>query len=106
MWYSLATVPLGIVGILRQYRTLRLGTKTCKVEEWVRLPLCFKCQKMGHKAHQCGETTQAPKTCYRCGSDKHLIGTCTAQNKRCSVCNVDGHRPDSMACPEYKNTAE
>lgn len=88
---------------LESHKTLRLGSRWCRPEEWIRLPICFHCQKPGHLASECKEAeARVGRICRRCGGTNHLVKDCAADKAKCYVCSTEGHRADSMACPSYR----
>lgn len=106
VWYALVTAPAPIARALRAHTTIKLGSRWCRPEEWIRLPNCYNCQRPGHKAVDCKETRREGKVCHRCGGSDHLVRDCNAQVAKCHVCDVEGHRADGMSCPVYRRLVE
>ncbi|XP_018497112.1 uncharacterized protein LOC108865005 [Galendromus occidentalis] len=57
---------------------IKIGWQICMLRPWHELPVCFRCQQIGHRAHQCSSTTVAARKCYRCGEEGHQSSTCKA----------------------------
>ena len=77
----------------------RIGWATCSFWEWIRLPVCFKCQEPGYLAARCTEAETKGRRCYKCGSAEHLSRECKEEKARCYRCDQEGHAATSMTCP-------
>ena len=75
--------------------------RRCRITEWEQPQCCFKCQRFGHNARDCGGETQLARKCYRCGEEGHIAKTCQAAPS-CYACGVKGHRADSLGCPKRR----
>jgi hypothetical protein len=75
-------------GILNDYRKYR-------VDYWdLRVLVCFKCQKHGHKYEECKKDL----TCARCG-EGHNTNNCPKTKTYCANCKSDNHGAWSNNCP-------
>lgn len=77
---------------------LDVAGESCIVEEWeiqkVADQRCFKCQKFGHLATQCG----GPTVCGNCAENGHTHRECL--NLQSSYANYQGkHRANDRGCP-------
>ena len=81
--------------------TVSVGLNEFKVHVYVPQPLrCIKCQRFGHKAAQCGETTP---TCPRC-SGAHIVGSCTVSDaigRKCANCG-ENHSAAYRGCKRFQ----
>jgi len=59
---------------------------------------CLKCQRWGHMAKDCRETSDTCGTC----AENHRTNTCTAyKTLRCANCDSKTHGSWSRQCPEF-----
>jgi len=59
---------------------------------------CLKCQRWGHMAKDCRETSDTCGTC----AENHRMNTCTAyKTLRCANCDSKTHGSWSRQCPEF-----
>lgn len=81
------------------------GLISCRVEEYLDIPICYKCCQFGHKAHKC----ENDPLCVRCG-ETHEGRTCVNAAVRCPNCarakkSNTQHTARSMACPFMRKAA-
>lgn len=82
-----------------------LGLISCRVEEYLDIPICYKCCQFGHKAHKC----ENDPLCVKCGGT-HESRVCENAAVRCPNC-AKAKKPDtqhtarSMACPFVRKAA-
>lgn len=81
-------------------KRIKVGWAACTLREWIRLPMCYKCQDTGHLAVNCTETETKEKRCYKCGSLEHLSKNCTEEKPKCYKCLAEGHTAVSISCPK------
>lgn len=68
-------IPTALVKSKKERRVIQMGPYRCKIREWVRLPDCFICQKVGHRAHGCTEKAKVEgKRCYHSHTDHGTYG--------------------------------
>ncbi|KAL7294949.1 hypothetical protein TKK_0011660 [Trichogramma kaykai] len=81
---------------------LYIGMSRCKVEDFVRITRCYKCQEIGHISRYCKEEGD---TCAFC-AEPHSSKTCTSKDTiRCALCKRQGKSDDHKlgpGCPLYK----
>ena len=87
---------------LASLRKLRVGWSRCVLKQWLNVPVCYKCQEVGHKAGNCTQKTALEKRCYKCGEIGHIGRNCKTTEIKCHYCQVDGHSAYSTSCPRYK----
>ena len=85
-------------------KRIKVGWAACTLREWIRLPVCYKCQDTGHLAVNCTETETKEKRCYKCGSLEHLSKNCTEEKPKCYKCLAGGHTAVSISCPKNIET--
>ena len=82
-----------------------VGWRACKIQDFIRLTRCYKCQSFGHVAKFCKAETE---TCGHCGVDGHNFKNCPNKSKKesCALCKrikkPDCHSSRSNDCPIYK----
>lgn len=59
-----------------------VGLRSCKVNEYVGIVKCNKCQGWGHMGRFCGQVV----ACARCGEEGHHVTCCNRQEVRCINC--------------------
>lgn len=80
---------------------IRAGYLSLPVRPYFRNPQrCFKCQKFGHSAKNCQNTS----LCCRCGQPDHEAESCD-NNEKCANCKGE-HRADSKTCRVYVEEKE
>lgn len=87
---------------LTQSRRIQIGWTLCRIEEWISLPSCQNCQKIGHIAKDCKESKVNDTRCHKCSEVGHSTKDCQAQTTKCYTCQADGHASNSMGCPVYR----
>lgn len=63
---------------LRRSGRLFIGWNSCRVQDFVGLSRCYKCQNYGHIAKNC---IQEKDTCGHCGADGHRARDCPKKNE-------------------------
>ena len=86
--------------------TIKIGWQSCRLREWHTVPLCYRCQQIGHLASRCNAEQTSERGCYRCGEPGHLSKECTAAEAHCNTCRRAGHSAYSSECPRYKQALE
>lgn len=81
---------------------IRIGWASCPISEWVTVPTCQRCQRVGHQARTCKYELVATKRCHKCGELGHISNGCT-KDPSCYNCGVAGHSANSSACPNYRS---
>ena len=82
--------------ILDSGRTNHLNSQL-RIHKDIKSPsTCNKCQKYGHIAQDCSETTS---TCAKCG-DAHRTWECTSNDRKCTPCGSSEHHTNHERCPE------
>lgn len=64
----------------------KIGWNFCRVKEWITLPICFKCQEVGHRTTDCQEQEEKPRRCYKCGQEGHIGKACENKDIQCEAC--------------------
>lgn len=85
-----------------------VGLLSVRTEEYLDVPICYKCSRMGHKAARCEEEAR----CFRCAG-RHEAKDCQSRELKCPACTEGGkaktdHTARSLACPYFakaRNTA-
>lgn len=90
-----------LIGIGR----IRIGWTFCRVKEKIDPDFCSRCQRFGHTAKACKESTPAKKMCMRCGSVDHVGSSCN-EPEFCFTCQEKGHRANSMRCNQYRKMVD
>lgn len=88
---------------LLSQRTVKIGWTSAKVREWLSLPTCYRCRKIGHIARHCHEEAAVEQRCHYCASTAHSTKECQRDLQKCYLCDSDGHAANSMHCPIYKS---
>lgn len=86
--------------------SFRIGWQTCGLKEWYRVPMCYRCQQMGHMAARCTAPETSIRRCYRCGEEGHKGAECKADYTFCTACRASGHSGYTTQCPKYKQILE
>lgn len=81
---------------------VQIGWASCPISEWVNVPTCQRCQRVGHQARTCTFELVATKRCHKCGELGHVSNGCT-KDPSCYNCGVAGHAANSSACPNYRS---
>lgn len=90
---------------------LYVGWQTYKLEKFVKLTRCFKCQRFGHVAKNC----LSKKSCGVCTSSNHQTRDCPYKNSkekhRCMNCirakfRTIGHAATDTECPIFLSRLE
>lgn len=82
-----------------------VGWRACRIQDYIRLTRCYKCQSFGHVAKFCRAGTE---TCGHCGEHGHNFKSCPnkTRNESCALCKrikkPDSHSSRSNDCPIYK----
>ena len=106
VWKRRVTLPHAQAKKLIAMKAVKLGTMVCKPEEWVNVPTCYNCQKLGHLSRECKEKKVEGQRCYKCGDVGHISKKCEATIQKCYACNEEGHVANSMACPKFKEMVQ
>lgn len=82
---------------------LYAGWKSCRMEDFLRISRCYKCQELGHISKHC---RQEKETCSICGKEGHSHKLCQPGTKEtCSNCKKarkpSDHSVRSPECPTY-----
>lgn len=95
--------------VRRQLRTrgrLYLGYGSCKVDDFVSVSRCYKCQAFGHTQAKC---RREQPVCGHCAQRGHMEDACASktENPKCANCEfakIDSkHEVKSKDCPCYKH---
>ncbi|XP_018493755.1 branchpoint-bridging protein-like [Galendromus occidentalis] len=81
---------------------IKIGWQTCRIRAWRTVAVCFKCQEVGHRAHECKEKETKARRCYKCGKEGHLTRDCGESDIICQNCETEGHSKYSSKCPRFK----
>lgn len=87
---------------LIQIKRIKIGWTLCSVEKKMHIPRCYNCLRMGHIAKNCASEKSGENKCFNCMETGHSFETCT-NSSVCPQCNKSGHRPDTMACPQFRS---
>lgn len=84
---------------------VNIGLISSRVEEYLDIPVCYKCSQFGHKAQKCENNP----VCIRCGGS-HEGRDCKSENVKCPTCTRANksntqHTAWSMACPFVRKAA-
>lgn len=98
------THPAIFKALMRKGR-VNIGLVSNRVEEYLDIPVCYKCSQFGHKAQKC---TNDP-LCIRCG-EAHEGKDCKSASMKCPSCTKANkkdvmHTARSMACPFVRKAA-
>lgn len=84
---------------LVEMKRIRIGWKTCRVQERIPLPrACGRCWVIGHKRQDCMGLDRTG-LCRRCGKPGHMAASCSS-NVKCLACSVEGHQTFSKGYPK------
>lgn len=72
-------------------------------EDFIPLPLCWKCYKYNHLTKDC--PTPNIQVCSECASTGHTFRNCCSETKKCLNCGGD-HRTLAARCPTRKQLIE
>ena len=79
---------------------ITIGWSTCRVEEKIIPPQCFRCHGVGHTSKNCkGEDKRT--SCFKCGIEGHTKKECVNEAK-CSTCGKHGHKSGTTRCERYR----
>ena len=82
--------------ILGSGRISHLGSQL-RLHKDIKTPgTCNQCQKYGHIAPDCKETSP---TCAKCG-ESHRTSECTTRGTKCTPCGSSAHQTNDDKCPE------
>lgn len=90
--------------LLRKLDRLFIGWRACRVQDFVMVSRCYKCQMYGHVAKYCRQNMMI---CGHCGEDGHEMKTCPKgqENPNCVLCKRAkkpcDHSINSRECPAY-----
>lgn len=82
-----------------------LGWSACRVQDYVTVTRCFKCQKFGHTAKRC---KYKEDVCGHCAEKGHTFATCSKKSGQpvCSNCKERGkpygHKSRDKLCASYQ----
>lgn len=94
--------------VLRRHERIYIESYRCRVNDFVAVSRCYKCQGFGHIAKSCKSEKE---TCGKCAEEGHNIRNCKKpeQYHRCAVCKRLGKSDDHAAngnCPQYRVIVE
>ena len=85
---------------LIQQGRLFIGYRAVKVKDYIVVPLCTKCQDLGHATKFCPKTKNI---CAQCGNEGHLRKDCQHKDKiNCIPCTNRRRTCDGHDCKTYK----
>lgn len=67
---------------------VKIGLIRCRVQEWIKLPRCYRCHAFGHIAAKCSGQDRS-HLCRQCGQHGHKAITCK-NPPMCTVCANKG----------------
>ncbi|XP_018495155.1 uncharacterized protein LOC108864297, partial [Galendromus occidentalis] len=76
---------------LLRLERIKIGWEICRIREWQTVAVCYRCQEIGHRAHECKEKETKAKVCYKCGKEGHLTKACEETEVFCQNCQAEGH---------------
>lgn len=96
--------PAVFKALVRRGR-VNIGLISSRVEEYLDIPVCYKCSQFGHKAQKCENNP----LCIRCGGS-HEGRDCKSEDVKCPTCTRANkgntqHTARSMACPFVRKAA-
>lgn len=89
----------------RRQERLYLGWRRCRVQDYISLSRCYKCQGLGHIGKYCRAKEE---TCGHCGGSGHKKEACASKDQpaKCALCSRRGkpcdHSVMDPKCPSYK----
>lgn len=86
-------------------RRICIGWGAYLVEDWVSVPCCSRCQKIGHDSKACTNEAVNRRRCHKCGELEHAALECQSP-KVCYNCKKGDHAANSAACPIYRKILE
>lgn len=86
-------------------RRICIGWEAYLVEDWVSVPCCTKCQRIGHDVKSCTNEAVDKRLCHKCGEPEHAATECQSP-KICYNCGKGSHAANSAGCPIYRKVLE
>lgn len=94
-------VPPEFSSKLLEIKRIKIGWTLCQIEKKLHIPRCYNCLRMGHIARNCAMEKSEGMKCFNCMETGHTNQECK-KSSVCPQCNTEGHRPDTMACPQFR----
>lgn len=94
--WVLETSPAARKNAVQQKGKMQIGWYSCRVEDYVEVTRCYKCQGTNHTAAKCKEQNE---TCSHCGQIGHSHKVCSKKNEppKCVNCAKLGLKADHPA---------
>lgn len=81
---------------LLQNKKLLIDMIRLRVEKYINIKRCFRCQRFGHLATNCNREF----ACSKCG-ESHDSRQCNSKEEKCANCKATDHSASSKVCPSY-----
>lgn len=102
--------PSKIRNILKDKGRIYIEYASCRVDDYISVACCFKCQGYGHVEKYCRR--EGGRTCFHCGGEGHTGKDCPNKGKAptCPNCKAAKHpaqhRVGTRECPMYTRALE
>ena len=84
---------------------IRIGLAICRVERYLVVRRCYKCQQYDHTGKECTSTNDLSKSCRKCSEAGHKEDHCTKPEYKCLSCGLN-HRCGTGKCAIHRRALE